>query len=283
MRRARSVFVALAVTAVAVGCRGLLGIEERDLLVEGGAPEAGDEAAPEEAGLPSSSYCDTLSPKPLFCADFDDGALAKGFENEDKTPDPGEFGGGLIARDTLTWKSPAASAKVSLPSLLTGASGASAFLLKPFSTIPSALRVDFDVRVATEYMPPKTAGSVILATLHFVPTCSVELVRDSVGTALAVYVGKTGTRTSVVALSQPFPVGVWKRVSMFVRADTDAGDGSGIAAVWIENIPAATAPVPTPFPTPATQLNVSVGAVYGQGPTGPFEANLDNVRIYTID
>ena len=283
MRGGRAIFAALVATFIAAGCRGLLGIEERDLLAEGGTTEAGDEAAPEEAGLPSSSYCDTLSPKPLFCADFDDGVLARGFENEDKTPDPGEFGGGLIARDTVTWKSRGASAKLSLPSLLTGTSGASAFLLKPFTTIPSALRVDFDVRVATEYMPPKTAGNVILATLHFVPTCSIELVRDSVGTALAVYVGKSGTRTSVVTVSQPFPVGVWKRVTMFVHADADAGSGSGIAEVSIENIPAASAPIPTTFPTPATQLNVSVGAVYGHGPTGPFEANIDNVRIYAID
>jgi hypothetical protein len=279
--RARGVLVLLALTTIAFGCRGLLGIEDRNVIADdAGAAEASEDAEPAETEPPPSGYCDALSPKPAFCADFDEGALAKGFENEDKTPDPGEFGGGHITRDTTTVVSRPASAAFSLPTLLTTSTRASAFLLKPFAPVPSALRVDFDLRVSTEYFQPKAAGNVTLATLHFVPTCSVELVRDSVGTALAVYIGNSGMQTSVVSLTEAFPVGVWKRVTIYVHAGEDAG---GIAEVSIDNIPAASAPVPTAFPTPATQLNVSVGAVFGRGPTGVFAANIDNVRVYTIE
>src|SRR3954454_12700988 len=103
-RRARVIVMGLSLATIGLGCRGLLGIDDRNVITpDGGETEVGDEpAAGDEAEAPSSGFCMALSPPPVFCADFDEGPVAKGWENEDKNPDPGEFGGGHIARDTTT-------------------------------------------------------------------------------------------------------------------------------------------------------------------------------------
>jgi hypothetical protein len=270
-----------------LGCRGVLGIDEdRKLLAaDGGEVDAGDTADADAGADAGAGFCDSLAPKPAFCADFDQGDVNQGWENEGKVPNPGEFGGGKIELDREVARSTPASAGFSLPALVTSSGRAAAFLLSKYTTVPSAIRVDFDVFIATEYLPKATGGNVVVASVRFVPNCSVEIVRDSVGAAMAVYVGAVGTRTSVTALSEPFPVGIWKRVTIFVHADMDAGANGtdGIAEVSVDSIPAASAPIPTAFRAGATSVNVTLGAVFGDGPIGPFRSNLDNVRIYTLE
>jgi hypothetical protein len=271
----------IASVMTTLGCRGLLGIDDGPpvLAEDAGTADARDARDAADGGA-KGTFCASLSPQPLFCADFDENQVAAGWENEGKVPDPGEFGGGHLALDSTSSLSAPASASFVLPALVTSSSKAAAFLLTKLSIVPTAARVEFDVRVGTELFP-RGPGNVIVAVVHFVPTCSIEIVRDSAGTALAIY-GAGGKRLSVTPIAESFPVGAWKRVTIFAHDDLDGGSG-GTAAVDIDHVPAASAPIPSDYRRGASEVRISVGAPLGAGPMGAFRANVDNVRVYTID
>src|SRR5689334_18982628 len=133
-RRASSLLALALALGLALGCRAVLGIDESRNLLE---PDAGvsDTDASDAGDIPDTAptmpYCASLSPPPAFCADFDEALVTKGWENEGKVPDPGEFGGGHIALDTANAQSLPASAAFDLPALVTNKGKASAFLLAP--------------------------------------------------------------------------------------------------------------------------------------------------------
>jgi hypothetical protein len=260
-----------------VACRAVLGIEDRPAIGGDAGADAGEVDAA-DAAPSGSGYCASLSPQPRFCADFDDGPLERGWQNEGRTPDPGLFGGGTIEADTTVFRSAPRSVAFATPARVAASQTAAAFLLTRIDVAPSALRLDFDLRIATEEIPSAGGGRVILASVHFAPAGAIVLFRDALGTALGLLDDTTGSGATA-ATSERIPVGVWKTVTIHVANMPTDGGADGWANVAVDQIVAATLPLPAAFQKVTSPPTVSVGAVLARGPVGAFRANVDDVRI----
>lgn len=261
-----------------VACRAVLGIDDRPTIADAGS-DAGDDVADAGDAAPSPpGFCARLAPPPLFCADFDEGPLEKGWQNEGRTPDPGLFGGGTIEEDTVVFRSPPRSIAFATPARVTSSQTAAAFVLTRIDYAPSAFRLDFDLRVATEEIPQNGGGRVILASVHFAPAGAVVLFRDALGTALGILDDTTQAGTNA-GLTERIAVGAWKTVTIHVANMPTDGGPDGWTNVTIDQIVAATLPLPATFQKVTAPPTVSVGVVVARGPIGPFRANVDNVRM----
>src|SRR5262249_7637490 len=104
----------LALIALA-GCRSVIGIDDLPPRTD---TDAGPEAAGPDAG---PRFCDTVTPKPELCADFDDdGPLEAMFDNAKIVPDPGVAGGGSIAPDLELFQSTPRSVRMTADPVLVG-------------------------------------------------------------------------------------------------------------------------------------------------------------------
>ncbi len=104
--------------------------------IDGGTTNPGD----------GGPFCASLSPKPTFCADFDQGAAQAGFDGVGQAP----AGAGAIALDTKASLSPPASLAASLTAGIADTSmGRVEVLNKAFVLMPAtSVRLAYGVRVA---------------------------------------------------------------------------------------------------------------------------------------
>lgn len=274
MRRRALLGLVLGVGA----CRAVLGIDDRPVL----DPDAGAPAAEDAAPEAGPSYCDGLSPAPLFCADFDEGSLERGWENDGKTPDPGAFGGGVIEEDTTVFRSAPRSVAFGVPARVTSTSTSAAFLLTRAPFVPSAIRLDVDLRVATEDMPSNPSGRVILASIHFAPAGDVIVFRDALGTALGLLDDTAGGGTTA-AFSERIAVGTWRTLTIHVANMPTDGGPDGWANAAVDQIVAATLRLPATFQKVTQPPTISVGVPLARGPMGAFRVNVDDVRVYALE
>jgi hypothetical protein len=95
------------------------------------------DATGDASDAPSGPFCATLSPKPTFCADFDDDDFPAGFDTLQK------YGDANAVLDDGKLGDPARSFFASIPALA-GTKDGAANLIKSFSLTPSQLRIEFD-------------------------------------------------------------------------------------------------------------------------------------------
>lgn len=255
----------------AFGCRQVLSIDDgRTLLAADSgtdAPDAGDDGGAEAGG--GSGRCADIQPAPQFCADFDDGPVTGRWDNAGATPDPYVTGGGSILRDDVNFRSKPYGAAVSVPVLL-APSMASVALVKSFSTPPSNLLVDFDLRIDTEDFREK-GQAVMLLSLTF-PVGQLTIGRSAAGLSLATYDESTQDEA---ASTEPLPVGTWKRVSLIM---VDRGAGSGELSLQVDGVLAAKLPLSAKLGGKGTTY-LGFGVVGAVGNMGAFRATLDNVSF----
>ena len=258
----RLVFLALA------GCRGVLGIDDLPA-----RPEA--DAAPDAADA-GPRFCDKVTPKPEFCADFDDdGPLEEAFDNAKVSPDPGVGGGGKIDPDLEQFSSAPRSARLWSSAVLV-ARNATAYLAKMYDAPRANIDVVVDAKIATLDIPVTNGGHVIVLYLDFGAPGAIAVYRDAVGPAVAVFEG--ASPPTVTNITAPFPVGTWKSIHAFYLANATDGGANGEFHVLIDNTTGAIVPVPAALR--AAKPSILVGPTI-TGPMGKFEMNVDNVRIDT--
>jgi hypothetical protein len=258
---------------VAVGCRGVLGIDPLPPIADAGSAE---DAAPDV--LTGPTYCDTVSPPPQLCSDFDKGAaVGAGWENATQNPDPGEQGGGKLSLDQGLFKLPPAglpaSAQVTTPALAATGDRAAAILLLRLTRPVRFISLSFDVFVTSEDYA--AGGFVTLASIDF-GSGGVLIVRDGLGTSFS-----TGPDSATFRLSKSIPVGAWKNVALLIDNEPSDGGPDGFVHISVDELTAGHASFPASMQS-AGPPNVLVGAS-ASGPTGPFKANVDNVILRFIE
>jgi hypothetical protein len=148
--------------------------------------------SPADAAKGGSGYCATLSPKPLFCCDFDeDGGVGAGWDSV--TIDPGA----AASIDTST--STSGTSSLLAQSTQANSSGISALLHKSFSNVGfTETHLAFDVHPdSAEYA---YVGSIDLSGGFFVAVITP---------APQIQISSSGTYP---ALTSGLPTGTWTRV-----------------------------------------------------------------------
>ncbi len=265
--------LAPAVTLLALlvpGCRGVLGVDPLPPLA---TTDAGSDAADDAPNVPDVRYCDTLSPAPQLCADFDgSNVYGDGFDNGKQKPDPGAQRGGTLALDTLVFRSGPASLLLQTPAVLQTSDSAAAILLTTLPRVTPRLAISFDVLIDSEDIPPGD-GFVILAAVDYGIGAAL-FQRDSAGAAISVVPdGRT------VHLAERFPLGVWKTVNLTIQNAPADGGPNGVVTGGIDAALGAQTPLPSKYQQVTTRPHVTIGPSAG-GPAGAFKAHVDNVRLY---
>ena len=275
MRRSSKVAAGFVIAALAVGCRGILGISDanNDSSDGGGDGAAIDEGGViADAGTPDvhlvSVFCTKLSPQANVCDDFDKDPFLKGWDNFFGNPDPAVGGGGTLGADLTQWKSPPRSVRMTIPQLLAG-TNADSFLIREVPVGIANIALIVDVRIETEGFPDQIGhvGVLGMAFDGFDPF--VEIRRTKEGAYLRLDDG------SESALFQPFPVGVWKNVELDFVFSPDAGT----VASFIDGVPAGDGKLSPTFYHADRYPRVLVGPGLTQGPMNEYRVNVDNVVI----
>lgn len=277
-------FVALIAVAAPFACEDAVpGQPHEDASIDASLPDAvadspssdGDSVLSEEAAAPS--YCDIVTPKPIFCDDFE-GPFKAVWDNANRVPDRGETGGGKILLDTAQWVSKPFSARLQTPALVDSSQAAWAILMKSIHSPPPDMMIEGEFRIDTEYLPDGGTKLVPLLIAHFQGAGMIFIYRSTVGTALSVS-PEGGPAGQVIVLSGVFEVGKWKTVSLVIRnRPLDDSSPDGEVVVRLDELDAAQTPLPASF-----QTSPEVEVIYGPtaiGPIGDFAVNLDNVRVY---
>ncbi len=229
------------------------------------------------AAAPAVTFCAGLTPRPMFCADFETDDFRQGFINEGKTPDPGELGGGTIrlapARDGFGSR----SAEIAIPPLVEATSKASAALIAP---LPAKIRyasITLRLRIDTEHFADdKTVANIF--SLNFGPAGAINISRRQSGMQLVIF---DGNKAEKAPLSTPFPVGTWKTIKLLVHNYPTQPDGRGDVAVLIDGLAAKL-----PLPVGIQDLDVprlNLGIVAARGPMEALRLHIDDVAITTYD
>jgi hypothetical protein len=287
---ARALSLGLTIAGVLAGCRGILGIEALPEEVPGDAA-IGDAAVADVATADvgagdvvevdtGPSYCETLSPAPQFCADFDEGNFELGWDNDTDAgiPDPGEIGGGsMLSADRMVFVSKPASLLVQTNYKLSSTGNLAAIVVK---TVPSTSRltVEFELYVDADQLDVMGSG-VTVAGLDYGNDGDIEVFLDSDGLELALYGPDPDAGATTVQHVTPFPSGMWTTIELIVSTLPTAGQPGG----WV-NVECAGGSATVALPLlienrVAPTFLVVLGSSPG-GPVGPFRANFDNVRMY---
>jgi hypothetical protein len=281
---ARAMFLGLTIAAALAGCRGILGIEPLAAEVPGDAasddavaPDVATDAAPDvDAGPP---YCTTLSPAPQFCADFDEEDFERGWDNDTHAgiPDPGEIGGGMLSADRKVFLSKPASLLVQTGYKLSTTGNLAAIVVK---SVPSTSRLTLQFDLWVDEIDVTATAGVTVAGLDYANDGDIEVFLDSDGLELAVQgPDPDAGPISVQHVVTPFPTGMWTTIELIVSTLPTTGQPGG----WVNAECAggsATAALPLLIENRiAPSFQVVLGSSPG-GPVGPFQANVDNVRMY---
>jgi hypothetical protein len=238
--------------------------------------DAGD-ALEVEAEAAPITFCDTVTPLPIFCEDFETPPFKAGWDNANRNPDLGAFGGGELTLDDIGYQSPH-SAKMRTPPLVDPAVAAGAMLIRTFHNPTADLTFRMELRVDTEFFADGGTNLVPIMSLHFVDQGWFFLYRSTLGTAFSVDSDSTGPG-AVNVLTHPFPVGEWKGIDVVVKnhpIDDSAPDGDVL--VRVDVLDAGESPLPASFQQ-ATAIQFGVGTV-AKGVVGEFIMHADNVIVY---
>jgi hypothetical protein len=265
-------------------CRGVLGIDDRPVITDGGdagdaggADDSGDDAA--DAFDAGPTYCDFVMPQPVFCDDFDHDKVIEYWDNINRTPDIGASGGGVIAFDLVNFRSAPKAAALSIPALTDKSMAASAFLQRTLHKAPPGLvetpdmTISLDVRISTQYFP-MSMGIVPILTMSYGPDFLFIFQRDS-GTWISV-------ANNIAQLNAPLIVGEWQTLQLSIKnhptSDGGADGGSdGSITVRINTLDAITMALPAAWQTADQKL--VVGPITS-GPIGQFAMTVDNVIVW---
>lgn len=245
----------------------MLGIDSDRGVIAEDAGDAGSEAGPRR-------YCGELSPPAQQCSDFDGEPRLGGWDNDGKTPNPGEQGGGRMVASTEQYTSSPSSLAMDTPALLDGTATARAVLLKTLDANPPRLSLKLALRIDREEYPSAPGGFVTLVGLAFGQVGAVIVFRTAAGTTLQVVPQGQSAR-----LVPGLPVGTFREVTLVLRnAPTDGGP-DGLAYALVDRQIAATVPLPTEFQQPSNVPRVLVGP-QAKGPLGAIRVQIDDVVLY---
>lgn len=227
---------------------------------DGGSDAADARPDAPDAGL---GYCRSLTPKPKFCDDFDDGDLTNDWDQATA------IGGSVMDLDDSSWRSSPFSFHV-LTKALPAASSGNVLLRKTVLGNVGQARLAFSAFFPTVTL---TKGAIAIATLDVSLNHFFTLnLRDQDGTAPAAsleeYVGGTFTRHLLTRLP---PAGAWTRIVI------DLDFVNGRANVSFDASKALDAEPITALV--GTETTVRLGGVYVEGPSDVFEARFDDVVI----
>gem|GEM_PF-1926549 len=219
--------------------------------------------APSEAG---ATFCETLTPAPRFCDDFDDGDV------DDDWAVRNVLGGSTLELDPASYASSPTSMHVTTKALDAAQSGP-AHLRTTVTGAVSRVKLAFGVRIETN--PAVTKGALALATLdvsasHFFTLYLRDAPQDGSEPA-AILEEIDGATVRRHALTKLPAMGVWTRVTI------DVDLGAGVASVLLGTEKALDAAVVSAIP--GTEATIRVGAVYLFGPADAFEAGFDDVVV----
>ena len=256
---------AVAVMVVTAGCRDVLDIRERPLLEDAGASaDTGGGAG--DAASADPTFCDTLTPAPQHCADFEKGDLLSGWDAQGQVPDPATHGGGAFGelRDASGRK-----LVVTTPPLVATGEKAGANLFLTLPVRPSRLLVQAQMTVVTE--EHLADNETLLVQLVFGNEGAVVVYRDTLGAAVAVVPGGKAARFP------SWPVGTTHTIGVSVdNAPLRGADGFAEASIDGELGPELV--VPAHFQN-AGPPRVVIG-LRAFAPVGAMKLLVDDVAIY---
>jgi hypothetical protein len=277
-------FVALlaaASLAALVACRaateeGVAPVAAEDAAVPP-APDAGD------AAVAISTFCSTLAEPPTFCADFDGERPFSGWINDEKTPDPGVFGGGSIVAFESLDPAHLKVARFTVPALLDANARAAAFLATQILGPPRTFDITFALRVERD-LPAAGTGTTRLLMVSFgTPLGYIGLERSAKATELFVAERIDGSlKGHYEPLDHLGMAKGWTTFSLHVRnTPVDGGPGGEVTATLGSST--ATIPLPASFRTFSSAIPVSIGVPNAQGPLDGFAIDFDTVQIVDRD
>jgi len=249
------------------GDAGDAGSDTSDGDVDDGLPDAPFETS----DGPAIRFCDTVTPPPAFCADFD-GANAKA---EDGWSGHEEGGGATSSLDHDVFHSGPASLGVHVPPIPDGG-WAKADLVRAAAGAAAETSLTFDFRADT--YTDSNVGGIALAGDGSASPYSASLVFGSGYASLMEEAAEDGGPYFYTTLPGAPPLGQWTTVTLIVHSvDRGAGTDGWVTveydgAVVLDKHPITTK---TAFGVPT----ITLGAAYVQNsPTG-WAANFDNVVI----
>ncbi len=263
-------------------CRAILGIDDPPVEAEPPSDAAivEDDAAPHDAG---PRFCDTVLPKPAFCADFEGESLTAGFINDEVRPDPGTLGGGTIGPQAREPHSGLRAAELAIPALVTRDNEAAAFLFAYAPVGAKKLLVKLALRVDTESFAPDGGAAAIVFSLEFGRAVGrIWLLRTEKGMRLQVFDALESVEEQEFAA--PFPAGRWKTITLLVSnypVDGGADAGAGRVDVLVDS-PVASLPLPASYQEPTIEPLLHVGTLLARGPMGPFTVSVDDVWMRVL-
>lgn len=229
----------------------------------GGSGDAGADAKPEaEAG--AQTWCDTQSPRPAFCEDFDRGALGTSWDAVVQTP------GSAIALDQASFVSAPQSLFAQSKAASSGQLG-SVLLRKTVSVTATRVRLAFDFKGDPA---PASGGPVGIATLDVTQTHLFTLYLHDEGLdggagAPALVEQVPGGGSSRHPFTLP-PIGGFTRVELDVdlAAQKATVRFGGTAVLDQVSVAGGT----------ATEATIRVG-VLATGPQSAYAARFDNLTV----
>lgn len=235
-------------------------------------------------------FCDTISPAPFLCADFEGDDLRAGWGAPGLTPDLSDTAGGKSERVELDADSPTElgryAARFTAPALLTKAKLATAGLFKQLPRVRD-LAVNFKMRVVSEQFEP--GGRVELFELSSgdefgAGSRRVEgtlLMTRTVGgvTQSDIFDGALGGPWLTHDEFDPWPVNAWRNVQVVMGARTGAGDaGANEIIVRLDNEIQSRRVVSEAL-FASLPIALFIGIVAVTGPSNILRIELDNVRV----
>ena len=235
-------------------------------------------------------FCETLSPAPWLCADFEGDDLREGWGLPGLTADLTDTAGAKSERVALDPDSPPElgrhAARFTAPALLTRDKLATASLWKQLPHLAD-LAINFKMRIVSEQF--EQGGRVELFELSSgdefgTPSRRVEgtlLMTRTVGglTQVDIFRGKLGGPWLTHDELDPWPVNAWRNVQVVMSPRTGAGDaGKNEMIVRLDNEIQSRRQLDSEL-FASFPLFFQIGIVAVTGRSDIFRVEVDNVRI----
>jgi hypothetical protein len=245
---------------------------------DGGHPKDGSIDGPPGTGDGSApTWCSALTPRPLFCEDFDEGAIAPGWSSVHMT-------GGSILLDTTEFQSApgaliADSAVIASMKPSVDLAAYRSFAITGRATFAGTLDLDFRVDRADA-----PGGVAVLAQFGLADggggaSYFLQLVAISNGTKpLSIGVSEVafpGNGPINHPATQTIPLATWTHVTLSLTAPF--GGGAGTAVLGLDGMLAERIAVDVPLQNRAQ--TIAVGLTYASAPSTGWTAVFDNVTF----
>ena len=220
----------------------------------------------------AETWCETRTPSPLLCADFDRGSFSSGWS------EVREDGGGQNSADSTVYQSAPTSYLARTPSLTAGI--AHARLCNRFASFPSEMHLALAVRA----LPPEGSSEAVVASARLVRSDDAAYyvdVRAGATQWRAVQTWQTdvGEVVEGETILAPSPVaGAWTRLSLDVLLVPDGSNSAGSFQVSFDGVNAMGAKA---FSLEATSglAEICTGVVYAAAPNGEWSVYTDDVTF----